>query len=88
MNRDLSELLYFRLRSRIFENKSLRTQKASGNRRSLNIEPALVWALTENWSLDTLYRYRREKRFNSPESADSNAVYIILTWQPQREVGK
>jgi opacity protein-like surface antigen len=88
MTHDLSELLYFRLRSRIFENESLRTQKASGNRRSLTIEPALIWTLTENWSLDALYRYRREKRFDNPDSADSNAVYIILTWRPQREIGK
>lgn len=87
MTRDLSELLLFTLRSRIFETESLRTQKTGGNRRSFSIEPLLTWSLAESWALETSYRYRREKRFNAPDSADSNSVLIVLKYQPRKEGG-
>lgn len=87
ITRNLSELLLFTLRSRIFENESLRTEKSKGNRRSLSIEPTLTWTLAENWALETSYRYRREKRVETPDSADSNSVFIILNYRPQMEGG-
>ncbi len=87
ITRNLSELLLFTLRSRIFENESLRTEKSKGNRRSLYIEPTLTWTLAENWALETSYRYRREKRVETPDSADSNSVFLILNYRPQTEGG-
>ena len=88
MTHELSPLLLFTLRTRLFENESLRADRAGTNRRSLRIEPFLTWTLAESWDLVTAYRYRREKRFDQPKSADSNTVFITLTYRPQREVRK
>ncbi len=84
---ELSPLLLFTLRTRIFENESLRAERAGNNRRFFTIEPILTWALAESWDLRTSYLYRRQKRFDQPESADSNTVFINLTYRPTREVG-
>lgn len=79
--RKLTEFVTFSLRSRIFENESIRRRASNTNRRALRVEPELSWQLTPNFSLETTYRYSRRKRFGQPDAADSNAFFVSLVYR-------
>ena len=81
MTRRLSPLLRFSLRSRGFENESIRTRTSSANKRRFYVQPKLSWQITQNWYFETSYQYTRQKRFDSPDSADSNSVFVSINYR-------
>ena len=81
MTRRLSPLLLFSLRSRGFENESIRTRTSSANLRRFFVQPKLSWQITRYWYFETSYRYTRQKRFDSPDSADSNSVFVSINYR-------
>ena len=87
--RQLTEFISFALSTRLFENETIGSVKTrNNNRRFLSVQPALIWTLTESWSVSTAYRYRRQKDFDEPDSASSNAVFLTLLYKPLTELGK
>ncbi len=88
ITRQLTEFISLSLRTRIFENESIRSARSNNNRRFLLLEPSFLWTLTEAWSISAGYRYRRQKDFGEPRSADSNAAFLTLLYQPLTELGK
>ncbi len=80
MVRELSETMRFSLRIKAFENKSIRRDNPDANRRYISITPALRWKLTQWWSVDASYRYRRQNRETDAQSAESNAIYLSMRY--------
>jgi hypothetical protein len=80
ITRRLTEFLLFSVRSRAFENKSVGPRESGSSKRRWDIRPRLTWVLAPNWSLEGSYQYIRQKRFDSPDSVDSNAVFITLNY--------
>jgi hypothetical protein len=81
ITRRLSPLLLFSLRSRGFENESIRTQTSSANLRRFFVQPRLSWQITQNLYFETSYQYTRQKRFDTPDSADSNSVFVSINYR-------
>jgi hypothetical protein len=81
MTRRLSPLLLFSLRSRGFENESIRTQTSGNNLRRFYVQPRLSWRITQNWYFETSYQYTRQKRYNTPDSADNNSVFVSINYR-------
>ncbi|HFC53039.1 MAG TPA: hypothetical protein ENJ43_01240 [Gammaproteobacteria bacterium] len=83
MVRDLTETMGFALSVRAFQSKSLRSDNPYTNRRYLALTPTLSWQITRWWSLDTSYRYRRQKRDweINYDSAESNSVYLTVRYE-------
>jgi hypothetical protein len=52
----------------------------TGGREYISLEPAVRWQVARNVDLSTSYRYRRQE-FDSGSEADSNAVFITLTYR-------
>jgi hypothetical protein len=63
-----------------FRNKSLNNPGATTDRTYYTIEPGLRWKLALQWSLDGSYRYRRQKYDNSSATAESNAVFVAISY--------
>jgi len=80
MTRELSEKMNFSLRMRAFQNESIRSDNPYANRRYLSIAPVLKWNITRWWSVDFSYRYRRQNRDTDSRSAESNRVYLSVTY--------
>jgi hypothetical protein len=80
ITRKLTERLGFTLRSKLYENESLRDLASPSNRRYLTFEPSLSYLLTESFALEGAYEYGRQKRFGEAESGDSNAVFLSLIY--------
>jgi hypothetical protein len=81
LTRRLSPLLLFSLRSRGFENESIRTATSGKNLRRFFVQPRLSWQITQNWYFETSYQYTRQKRFDTPDSADSNSVFVSINYR-------
>ena len=82
--REISERTSISLRSRLYENKSLRADNPDANRRYLSFEPRFRWRMAPEWFFDFSYRYVRQNRDTDPESADSNAVTFSVTFFDKR----
>ena len=80
MVRGLSETVRFSLRIKAFQNESMRRDNPDANRRYLSLTPALSWRVTQWWSVDAFYRYRRQNRDTDSLSAESNAVYLSMRY--------
>ncbi len=80
MTRELSETMRFSLRVKAFQNESIRRDNPDANRRYISIAPAVRWRITQWWSLDASYRYRRQNRETDSSSAESNAVYLSMRY--------
>ncbi len=80
MVRGLSETVRFSLRIKAFQNESMRRDNPDANRRYLSLTPALSWRVTQWWSVDAFYRYRRQNRDTDRLSAESNAVYLSMRY--------
>ncbi len=76
----LTELLLFSVRSRVFENESIGPRATGSSKRRWEIRPRVTWTIARNWSLEGSYQYIRQKRFDSPDSVDSNAVFLSLSY--------
>lgn len=58
---------------------------APGNDRDLyRVEPGWFWRPTTSWTLDMTYRYTRQKFDNSEVSATGNAIFLNVSYRPQR----
>ncbi len=88
MARDLTETMSFSLRVRAFQSKSIRSDNPYANRRYLALTPTLSWRITRWWSLDTSYRYRRQKRDReiNYDSAESNSIYLSVRYERPAEL--
>ena len=69
----------------VLEGQALRTRVLEGNdpatdRRYLEIGPSLRWHWLEDWAISGGYRYRRQKYDSEPDSADSNAVFLGVSY--------
>jgi len=80
MVRELSETTRFSLRIKAFQNESIRMDNPDANRRYISITPAFSWRITQWWSLDASYRYRRQNRDTDAQSAESNAIYLSMRY--------
>lgn len=80
MNRKLTELSGLKIRARVFENAALSRDRPEANRRYLLAEAGWNRRLTQWWSVEAMYRYRRQKRDIDPNSADSNAVFLTIKY--------
>jgi len=80
MIRDLSETMRFSLRIKAFQNESIRLDNPDANRRYISVTPAVSWRLTQWWSVDVYYRYRRQNRERDRQSAESNAVFLSMRY--------
>jgi len=80
MVRDLSETMRFSLRIKAFQNESIRRDNPDANRRYLSLTPALSWRITQWWSVNASYRYRRQNRDTDAQSAESNAIYLSMRY--------
>lgn len=80
VTRRLTELLLFSVRSRVFENESVGPRATGSSKRRWDIRPRLTWTISRAWSLEGSYQYIRQKRFDTPDSVDSNAVFLTLTY--------
>ena len=64
------------------ETETLSGIDSSNDRKRYRVEPSIRYRLSENWSLDFLYRYIEQNKTNSDEDSVSNAVFInlYLSW--------
>ena len=69
----------------LYRNKAVDSGNASqeGDRIFFQSEPALIWRVTENIALRVAYRYRSQRYKDSGEVADSNAVFLSLSYMSQ-----
>lgn len=84
MRRQLSPLLDFSFRARLFEPDALSDENDDDEfaRRFLSLEPRLIWRFTRAWTVAGSYRYRRQKSQTNPNSAVSNAILLSLKYTP------
>jgi len=80
MSYQLAERWSFALRTRLFQNENIENPQSGSNRRFFQILPALTYRITPDWRVEAAYRYARQKRFNEPDSADSNTVFLNFRW--------
>jgi len=80
MSYKLGERWSFALRTRLFQNENIENPESGSNRRYFQILPALTYRITPDWRVEAAYQYIRQKRFNEPDSADSNAVFLNFRW--------
>jgi hypothetical protein len=80
MSYQLAERWSFALRTRLFQNENIENPQSGSNRRYFQILPALTYRITPDWRVEAAYRYVRQKRFNEPESADSNTIFLNFRW--------
>ena len=69
----------------VLDGQAIRTQILEGSapdidRRYLEIGAFLQWHWLEDWAISGGYRYRRQKYDAEPDSADSNAVFLGVTY--------
>lgn len=94
IKRNLSELMVFTLRSRLYQNKALSGgdtifgAQADNNRRSMEIRPAIDWQLSREWKVGAAYRYRREKLDSKPSSAEGNSILFSVKYTRISPVGR
>ncbi|MGI8739276.1 MAG: hypothetical protein ACR2KU_06430 [Gammaproteobacteria bacterium] len=81
VSRQLSERAEIIIRSTIYETESLTDLTSNSNRRFIAVEPRLRYALSPSWAVEAAYEYRRIKEFDTPDSADSNAVMLSLNYE-------
>ncbi len=69
----------------VLEAQAIRTRVLEGSdptidRRYLEVGPSFQWHWLEDWAISGGYRYRRQKYDSEPDSADSNAVFLGVTY--------
>lgn len=80
LNRRMTELSTLRVRSRIYEYEALADDQPESNRRYLNVDAGIVRRMSQWWTLEGGYRYRRQKRDTDADSADSHAVFFSVKY--------
>lgn len=64
----------------VYRTKYLGDIALNSNSRYYSIAPRLSWRITEWWTLDTGYRYARQKYENASSAATANVVYVNLVY--------
>ena len=83
--RSISPTLRFALRATLLRNKVLEGSDASVDRRYYEVEPALEYQWTSQWSVRTGFAYRYQKFDADPTSANSNIVFVGVAYNWQRQ---
>lgn len=84
----LSERLTFLLDTVVFRNETNNNSFNQANdeqRTFLSVQPRLRWRLTRWWDIVGSYRYRYQKYDERSDSADSNSVFVYVTYNWPRE---
>ena len=84
---DISERLIFLLDTSFFRNQTNNDDFITDDdqRSYYEVHPRLRWKLTRWWDVTASYRYRHQKYDGDDDSAESNAVYLSLTYNWPRE---
>lgn len=80
-SRRLSENLEFILETQWLRTRALEGGNAGVDRRYYEISPQLRWQWLENWYVVGSFHRRQEKLDTAPDSADSNAVFLGLSYR-------
>lgn len=72
--------------ARYFENESLELENESANRRYLNVEPELDYALSLAWSLRATVFHEREDRDSFDREATNTGIMFSLVYTPPSEL--
>lgn len=86
MNREITPRLNFSMGARLFSTETLQQGDRANDRDFVSVEPRLSWNLTRWWLVGAAYRYRWEDRDVDSGTADSNAVFISLTYSRPTEL--
>jgi len=78
--RKTSPTVDFALQAQLFRNHVLEGSAPTIDRRYYQVEPELRWHWLDNWIVSTSYRYRKQKFDVDPAAADSNAVFLGLSY--------
>jgi len=81
-HRKLSEKAALNFRGRYLRSQSLSVNNTNKGRNYVELSPLLEWMLTRTWSINGSYEYRHQKRDNITGSADSNAVFMGVSYSP------
>jgi hypothetical protein len=82
--RKLSTTTEFVIGASTFRNKVLEGSDPEVDRRYSEIVPEFRWQLTPAWSLGASYSFRKQKFDVDSDSAESTAVFVGMTYAPQR----
>ena len=63
-----------------FDNKTLEGDVTSIDRVYYSAEPGVRWSMTRDWAIDGSYVYRRQKRDLETVTAESNAIYLSISY--------
>jgi hypothetical protein len=86
MTRKISPMVSMKIRAKMFRNKVLEGSNPNDDRRYYELSPGLSWLWNPKLAFGLEYQYRRKKFDTSPESAESNALYLEVTYTWPRQV--
>lgn len=78
--RKTSPTVDFVLDGQYIRNRAIEGDDPSVNRRYIELEPQLRWHWLENWVVSASFRHRRQKFDADGQSADSNAVFLGVSY--------
>ena len=78
--RKTSPFIDFVLEGQVLRNKVIEGSNPAVDRRYAEFGPGLRWHWLEHWAISAGYRYRRQKYDADSNSADSNAVFLGVTY--------
>lgn len=78
--RKTSPFIDFVLEGQVIRNKVIEGSNPAVDRRYAEVGPGLRWHWLEHWAISAGYRYRRQKYDVDSNSADSNAVFLGVTY--------
>ena len=78
--RKTSPTVDFVLVGQYIRNRAIEGEDPSVDRRYIELEPQLRWHWLENWAVSASYRYRQQKFDADGDSADSNAVFLGVSY--------
>ncbi|QKT02484.1 outer membrane beta-barrel protein [Ectothiorhodospiraceae bacterium 2226] len=82
VSRDLTSKLEMVLGAHVLRAEALSVDGTQPARNYYEVEPQLRWSMTEEWSLASSVRYRRNKPENG-EAAESRALFLGVTYEPR-----
>ena len=86
MARKVSPMLDLVITAKVFRNKVLEGSDPNVDRRFYQLIPALSWHWRPEWTFSTQYWYTRQKFDVDPKAAESNAVYVVVTYAWPQQV--
>lgn len=84
-DRPITPVWTFGASARIYRNRNPGGEVSGNDRDFISIEPSLRRRLSDSLSLDISYRYRQQSRDIEDETADSNAIFVGLSYGWPRE---